>query len=49
MLTTGWYDFKIVKRLRDGDKLQCEIEDPPTYMNIKEGRSLHQHEQPFLR
>jgi hypothetical protein len=35
MLTTGWYDFKIVKRLRAGDKLQCEIEDPPTYMNIK--------------
>jgi hypothetical protein len=21
--------------LRAGDKLQCEIEDPPTYMNIK--------------
>jgi hypothetical protein len=35
MLTTGWYDYKIVKRLRAGDILECQIDDPPSLMNIK--------------
>jgi hypothetical protein len=35
MLTKGWYDYKVVKRLKAGDKLKCEIQDPPTMMEIK--------------
>jgi hypothetical protein len=35
MLTKGWWDYKVVKRLRAGDKLKCEIEDPPINMNVK--------------
>jgi hypothetical protein len=35
MLTQGWYDYKVVKRLRAGDKLKCAIEDPPINMKIK--------------
>jgi hypothetical protein len=35
MLTKGWWDYKVVKELRAGDMLECEIEDPPTNMKIK--------------
>ncbi|WJX26974.1 hypothetical protein P8452_64171 [Trifolium repens] len=39
MLTAGWYEFKNLKRLRAGDKLMCEVQDPPTHMNVKVVRS----------
>ncbi|GAU30749.1 hypothetical protein TSUD_145470 [Trifolium subterraneum] len=29
-----WYNYKEMKILRSGDVVQCEIEDPPHFMNV---------------
>jgi hypothetical protein len=43
MLTAGWYEFKDLKRLRVGDKVMCELQDPPTHMNVKAVRAGARH------